>query len=140
MQPHHLRHAVLQPIDEMEVRRVELPMPSWRGLLAGSLAVGLGLLILLLTSGAIVAGDLAVLGMLFVGAMVGGSAADRMVERRQAAEAPKGWMTVIVSSHGPSEMEAIETGPKVSPRHDPERRSLTRLARQRRREPVSSGM
>ncbi len=138
MKPRCLPQASLPPLVEHGQPQVHLPMPSLRGLAAGTLAVGVGLLILLFSEGAIASGDLPVLGMLFMGALVGGSAADRMVERRLAAQAPRGWMTVVVSSSGPTDLEASEIGPKVSPRSDPERRSLSRLARQKRREPASS--
>ncbi|HEU5115905.1 MAG TPA: hypothetical protein VFT74_04445, partial [Isosphaeraceae bacterium] len=98
MKPRCLPQASLPPLVENDAPQVNLPMPSLRGLLAGTLAVGVGLLILLFSQGAVASADLPVLGMLFMGALVGGSAADRMVECRLAAEAPKGWMTVIVSS------------------------------------------
>lgn len=143
MNPHHLQHAVLEPVRTSptpEVPPLRLPLPSLRGLIVGLLAVGLGLLVMLTSGSALASGDLAVLSMLFMGALIGGSAADRMADRRQAALQPKGWMTVIISSHGPSQPQPIETGPRVSPRRDPERRSLTRLARQKRRDSVSASV
>lgn len=140
MKPHSPLHRHPGPIFDREVRHASMPMPSIRGLAAGSLAVGVGLLILLTSQGGVASADLPVLGVLFVGALVGGSAADRMAERRLASEAPKGWMTVVVTSSGPSEAQADKGGPRVTPRSGPERRRLSRLSRGKRRDSVSSSV
>lgn len=137
MAPHHLAHAALQPIErpEPETAAERLAGLPWRGMLVGLVAVGLGGLILAVSGGRFAAGDGAVLGCLAVGALVGGSSARRLADSqaRAAGTGQGGWMSVVVATQPPTTPEFAATRPPSRPRSGPERRSLTRVARDRQR-------
>lgn len=132
MLPHHTAHAAFQPPAQGRPRRLRLEQLPLRGLVGGLIAVAVGATLVRPVDGWITMGDGVVLGALFVGALVGGSAADRISGRRLANSGQQGWMTVFVATHGPSTPEICETRPPSSPYPTPERRSLPRLARGRR--------
>ncbi len=110
---------------------------SVRGLVIGLIVLAFGAtLVQPAPDGGVAWVDYSVLAFLFVGAMIGGAVADRMTEERLVREANRGnnrWMTVIVSCEGPSDAQEIGAEPSNSPYPAPERRSVARLARNRRR-------
>jgi hypothetical protein len=133
MLPHHSEHAAFQPPVPRASRRIGLDRISLRGLVGGLIAVALGATLVRPVEGWITLGDGIVLGAVFVGALIAGSAADRMSARRLANASERGWMTVYVTTQGPSTPEITKTRPPSSPCPNPERRSIPRLARGRRR-------
>jgi hypothetical protein len=116
------------------------PILSGRGLAAGLIAVGLGLVLTVVGQGGLAWGDAAVLGFVFLGAMVGGSAADRIADRRPLPVGQDGWMTVEVSSRDPWQTADVMVRPRTPPAPRPERRRLSRVARGRRRELMDSAL
>jgi hypothetical protein len=108
-----------------------------RGAVAGCVTLAVGVTLIRPTSGVVPWGDLALLGMLALTAMVAGSAADRLAPRAAAAPASPSpadgrWLTIVVECDGPAGLSGTMARPKVSPRNDPERRSLARRAQDRR--------
>lgn len=140
MMPHHLAHAALQPIQVSKSESADDRLTRWpgRGLLAGMIALGMGALILATSGGRITAGDLVVLGLLLVGALVGGSVAQRMAARRLVPAWPGDWLTVIITTQRPTSPEVSAKRPPSRPRSGPERRSLERLHQSRHRLPVTT--
>ena len=98
----------------------------------------MGLCLIKPVGGSIALADLAVLGSLGLVAILGAYEARRLVHHHQilleadSKVVKPRWMTVIVQSAGPADTAGVVVIPKSPPRNDPERRSLTRRARERK--------
>lgn len=116
-------------------KRSALPM---RGVVVAAIAVGLGACLMRPAAGVVPWGDLAILGSLAVASLVGARQAQRLASARapiaEAVPEPVGtWMRVVVGEAGPADAAGMVVVPQSPPRDDPERRSLVRRARERRR-------
>lgn len=106
-----------------------------RGAVAGCVTLAVGATLIRPAAGSVPWGDLSLLAVLAVTAMVAGTAADRLAPRASPAPADGRWLTIVVECDGPAGLSGTMARPKVSPRNDPERRSLTRRAHDRRSSP-----
>ncbi|HWE37364.1 MAG TPA: hypothetical protein VG406_12420 [Isosphaeraceae bacterium] len=111
---------------------------SGRGAVAGCVALAVGVTLIRPSAGVVPWGDVALLGLISLTAMVAGTAADRLAPRAPVPSPADGrWLTIVVECDGPAGLSGTMARPKVSPRNDPERRSLTRRAHDRRPRPAA---
>ncbi|MDB5352711.1 MAG: hypothetical protein JWN86_3958 [Planctomycetota bacterium] len=115
-----------------DLTRTKSPVPV-RGVVVAAIVVALGLVLIDPIGRGVGVGDLLILAVMSVTAILGAKEAQRLVQAREAevATEPGEWMTVIVGPQGPLETAGQITLPKAPPRNDPERRSLVRRAMER---------
>ncbi|MBX6312496.1 MAG: hypothetical protein IRY99_06190 [Isosphaeraceae bacterium] len=111
-----------------------------RGAVVGCLVLALGATLVRPAAGGVPWAALAVMGLLTASAVAGGELARGMEPRPRTpctlAGAEGHWMTIVIFPGGPADAAGTVVRPRVSPRNDPERRRLGRLAGERRREVV----
>jgi hypothetical protein len=129
------------PVDAIDLNRAcdaphKSSPPAVRGLVVASIANALGAALTLTSGRGIGWVDLTVLAAMGGTAIVGANEARRIVASRETEVATKQdgcWMNVVIGPQGPSETAGVLARPKAPPRGDPERRSLVRRAKERRK-------
>ncbi len=115
---------------------------SGRGAVVGCIVLTLGATLVPVSPGVVPWLELGVLTAVVSVAMLGASWADALVPQPLAAESlpsSGGWMTVIVEGCEPDSLVRRKAPSPDMPNRDPERRSRSRLAGERSREPVAVG-
>jgi hypothetical protein len=99
---------------------------SGRGAVVGCVALALGSTLIRPTPGTIPWAELLVLGGLAAAAVFVGSYADQLAGTPRVATDAGRWVSIMVECEGPTGPAEVRVRPRVSPRRDPERRSLFR--------------